>query len=47
MKKNIKIIVFIYLIVALFAYALSIRVERLESREDINNRNESIVLKIN
>lgn len=47
MKKNIKVIVFIYLIVALFAYVLSFRVGRLESNEDISNRNESIVLKIN
>lgn len=46
MKKNIKFMILIYVGVALFAYALSLRVERLESRDDISNKNESIVLKI-
>ena len=46
MKEKIKILMFIYLGVALFAYALSLRVERLESGDDIRNQNESIVLKL-
>lgn len=46
MKKNIKIIALIYIGVALFAYSLSLRTERLESKDDIRNQNESIVLKL-
>lgn len=46
MKNNFKIIAIIYIGVALFAYALSLRVESLESTDDIRNQNDSIVLKI-
>lgn len=46
MKKNIKIIALIYVGVALFAYALSLRVENLENRNDLRNHNQSIVLRI-
>ena len=46
MKKNIKVFALIYIGVALFAYALSLRVERLESYDDIRNQNEAIVLKL-
>ena len=46
MKKNIKILALIYVGVALFAYILSLRVERLESKDDISNKNEAIVLKM-
>ena len=46
MKKNIKVIALIYVGVALFAYALSLRVESLESKNDLRNHNQSIVLRI-
>lgn len=46
MKKNMKIIGLIYIGVALFAYALSLRIERLEKSGDLRNQNESIVLRI-
>lgn len=46
MKKNLKVIAVIYVGVALFAYALSLRVANLESTDDIRNQNESIVLRI-
>ncbi len=46
MKNNFKIIAIIYIGVALLAYALSLRVENLESTDDIRNQNDSIVLKI-
>ena len=46
MKENMKMIGLIYIGVALFAYALSLRIERLEKRGDLRNQNESIVLRI-
>lgn len=46
MKKDIKIIALIYVGVALFTYALTLRMERLEGQEDIQNQNQSIVLRI-
>lgn len=46
MKKNLKFIAIIYIGVALFTYALTLRVERLEAQEDYQKQNESIVLRI-
>ena len=46
MKKNLKLIALIYVGVAILTYALTLRVERLESIEDTNNQNKSIVLKL-
>ena len=46
MKKNIKIIALIYIGVAVLTYALSLRIERLEAKGDIENKNQSIVLRI-
>ena len=45
MKKNIKIITLIYVGVALFTYALTLRVDRLEAQEDYQKQNQSIVLR--
>ena len=46
MKKDIKVIALIYLGVALFTYALTLRVENLEQQEDTLSKNQSIVLRI-
>lgn len=46
MKKEIKIMALVYVLVALFTYALTLRVDSLESASDINNHNRSIVLKL-
>ena len=46
MKKNIKIIALVYVGVAVLTYALTLRVERLEGQEDIENQNKSIVLRV-
>lgn len=46
MKKNFKIIGLIYLMVALFTYVLTQRVDRLEGAEDYQNQNKSIVLSV-
>ena len=46
MKKNLKLIVLIYVGVAVLTYALTLRVDKLESMEDLNNQNKSIVLKL-
>lgn len=46
MKKNLKFIAIIYIGVALFTYALTLRVERLEAQEDYQKQNQSIVLRI-
>ena len=46
MKKNIKIIALIYIGVALFTYVLTLRVNCLEEQEDLQKRNEAIVLRI-
>lgn len=45
MKKNIKIIALIYVGVALFTYALTLRVDRLEAQEDYQQQNKAIVLR--
>lgn len=46
MKKNIKVIALIYLGVAVLTYALTLRVDKLESMEDTAHQNKSIVLKL-
>ena len=46
MKKDFKVIALIYVGVALFAYALTLRIESLSSREEIAKQNQSIILKI-
>lgn len=46
MKKNIKIIALVYIGVAVLTYALTLRIERLEGQEDIQNQNQSIVLSV-
>ena len=46
MKKNLKLIVIIYVGVALLTYAMTLRVDRLESMEDQANQSKSIVLKL-
>jgi len=45
MKKNIKIVALIYVGVALFTYALTLRVDHLEAQEDYQNQNKAIVLR--
>lgn len=45
MKKNIKFIALIYVGVALFTYALTLRVDRLEAQEDYQKQNQAIVLR--
>lgn len=44
--KNLKPIILVYLFIAVFAYALSVRANNLESKEDLKNHNESIVINI-
>lgn len=46
MKKNIKLITIIYIGIALFTYALTLRVERLEAQEDYQKQNQAIVLRM-
>lgn len=46
MKKNFKIIGLIYLMVALFTYILTQRVECLEEVEGYQYQNQSIVLSV-
>jgi len=46
MKKDLKLIAIIYLGVMAFAYAMTLRVEKLESVEDTSYQNKSIVLKL-
>ena len=46
MKKNVKIIALVYIGVAVLTYALTLRIERLEAQDDIENQNKSIVLRI-
>lgn len=46
MKKNLKLIALIYVGVAILTYALTLRVDRLESMEDQANQSKSIVLKL-
>lgn len=46
MKKNLKLIAIIYVGVAILTYALTLRVDRLESMEDTKYQTKSIVLKL-
>ena len=46
MKKEFKIVALIYLVVALLTYTLTLRIDRLESQDDIENQNRTIVLKL-
>ena len=47
MKRKIKIITLVYLGVAVLTYALTLRVDKLESMEESNTyQNKSIVLKL-
>ncbi len=46
MKKNLKLIALIYVGVAVLTYALTLRVDKLESMEDQNYQTKSIVLKL-
>lgn len=46
MKKNVKIILLIYMGVVVFTYALTLRVDRLEHQEDRTNKNSSMVFRI-
>jgi len=45
MKRNVKILLGIYLGTFLFACILSNRMQKLEVGEDLRNKNESIVLR--
>ncbi len=45
MKKNVQFILLIYLGVALFTYALTLRVDRLEAQEDYQKQNQAMVLR--
>ena len=44
MKKSIKIIALIYVGVAAFTYALSLRVDRLEAQDEYQIQKESLLL---
>lgn len=46
-KRNFKILLGIYLGTFIFAYFISIRMQKLEIQEDLRNKNESIVLRVN
>ena len=46
MKKNLKLVAFIYIGIALFTYLLTLRVDRLESWEDYEKQNRTIAVKI-
>ena len=46
MKKNIKVMVLIYIGVAIVSYGLSVRMNRLSNIEETKNQNKSIVLKL-
>ena len=46
MKKDLKLIAIIYVGVAVLTYALTLRIDRLESVEDTNYQTKSIVLKL-
>ena len=46
MKRRIKVIVLVYLGVAILTYALTLRVDKLESMEKNTHQNKSIVLKL-
>ena len=46
MKKNIKLIALIYIGVVVVTYAVTLRVEKLNSIEDTDYQNKTIVLKL-
>ena len=46
MKKSIKIISLIYVGVAAFTYALSLRVDRLEAQDEYQIQKESLVFRL-
>lgn len=46
MKKSIKIITLIYIGVAVFTYAMSLRIDQLEQQDDYQIQKESLVFKI-
>ena len=46
MKKNLKLILIIYVGVAVLTYAMTLRIDRLGSMEDTVNQNKSVVLKL-
>ena len=46
MKKSIKIIALIYVGVATFTYALSLRVDRLEAQDEYQIQKESLVFRL-
>jgi hypothetical protein len=46
MKKNIKIIAFIYIGVALLTYLLTLRVDNLEHQEDYENQSRELVFRV-
>ena len=46
MKKSIKIIALIYVGVAAFTYALSLRVDRLEAQDEYQIQKESLVFRL-
>ncbi len=46
MKKNVKILLGVYIGTFLFACLLANRMQKLEVNEDLRNKNESIVIRI-
>ena len=46
MKKSIKIVALIYVGVAAFTYALSLRVDRLEAQDEYQIQKESLVFRL-
>lgn len=46
MKKNIKIIVLVYVGLACLTYVLTLRIERLEAQDDINIQNKRVALRV-
>ena len=46
MKKNFKIIALAYIGVALLTYAITLRVDKLESMEDQETQSKTMVLKL-
>lgn len=47
LKRNIRILLGVYVGTFLFACILANRMQKLEVREDLRNKNESIVLRVN
>lgn len=46
MKRSVKIIILIYIGVAVFTYAIALRTNQLEQQDDYKIQKESIVFKI-